>query len=103
VPRLAGDHRAVWSGTLRHDLGEERAHVTGAEAHAQWRVDRVHAEVADAAVLAAGGDAALPVDRLHGVEVAAMPVAALDLEDPPQAPFPRPGQDRLHAGEEGIL
>ena len=90
VPRLAGDHLPVGSGTLGDDLGEQRAHVAGAPAEAQRQVHRVHAEVADAAVFAAGGDAALPVDRLVRVEVAAMPVAALDLEDAPEAALLRP-------------
>ena len=52
VPRLAGSHAAFAVGPLGNDVGEEGAHVARHPAGAERHVANVHAQVAQAAVLA---------------------------------------------------
>jgi hypothetical protein len=66
-------------------------------------VQRVHAEVAHAAVGAVELGLALPVDRLVRVEVARVQEAAADLEDAARAALRHPAGDGLAAREEGHL
>jgi hypothetical protein len=66
-------------------------------------VEGVHAEVAQAAVLAVEGGLPLPVDRLPRVEVAGVEEEGAHLEDAAEAPLGDPARDPLAAGVEGEL
>src|SRR5206468_10529505 len=70
VPGVAGGPASCAIRPLLHNIGEDRANVLGHPARAQGKVERVHAEIAQAPIPAVELGAALPVDRLLRAEVA---------------------------------
>ena len=66
-------------------------------------MQRVHAQVAQAPILAVELQQAFPIDRLVGIQIAAVPQAAFHLDDLAEAPFPDVFDDLVRAGEEGKL
>ena len=82
---------------------DSSAHVGRQPAKAQRDMQRVHAQVAQAPILAVELQQAFPIDRLVGIQIAAVPQAAFHLDDLAEAPFPDVFDDLVRAGEEGKL
>src|SRR6185436_19970638 len=102
-PGLARDLAALAVGPLRDDLVQMGEDATRLPAGAEGNVERVHAQVPEAAVLPVHLDHPLPVDRLVGIEVARMHEAAVHFDDAAEAVLLDRLDDPLRTGREREL
>ena len=103
VPGFAGNCSPLLVRALSHDIGKQGAHVLGLPTQPQRQVDHVHAQIAHAAVFAIHGDQSLPVNRLLGIKIAAVPEPGFDFDDPADASVPHPLPDAIRSGTKGKL
>ncbi len=103
VPGLARDLAAFAVGPLGDDVGQDRPDVLGDPACPQRNDADVRAQVAHDAVPAVEFERAFPVDGFIGVQIAAVQVAGVDLDDPAEGPLLDHPPDSLGRREEDPL